>query len=126
MIVTCSYPYGVIISNLKKWKKIGVIACNTCARVCETGGKKAMTKLAERLRANGFNVVDEDVLPMACNIDLAKKGDYKADIIVIMACDSGLATFQSIYPNKRIVSANKTIGLGSRERNGKIFITKKI
>jgi hypothetical protein len=126
MIVTIANPYGVIKGMLKKWKKIGVVACNTCARVCETGGKEAMTRLVERLRADGFEVVDEDVVPMACNLDLAKKGDYKGDMLVIMACDSGFATFQSLYPNKRIVTANKTVGLGSRDRNGNIFITEKI
>lgn len=126
MIITCSYPYGVIKGKLKKWKKIGVVACNTCARVCETGGKEAMTKLVERLRADGFEIVDEDVAPMACNLDIARKGNYKGDIIVIMACDCGLATFQALYPSKRIVSANKTVGLGSRDRYGNIYIVEKI
>jgi hypothetical protein len=126
MIVTNARPYAVLKGMLKKWKKIGVVACNSCARACETGGKKAMNELAERLRSDGFDVVDEDVVPMACNLDLVKKGDYKGDIIVIMACDSGLATFQALYRTKRIISANKTVGLGSRDRNGNIFITEKI
>jgi hypothetical protein len=126
MIVTIANPYGVIKGMLKKWKKISVVACNTCARVCETGGKEAMIKLVERLRADGFEVVDDKVVPMACNLDIIKKGDYNGDIIVIMACDSGLACFQSLFPNKRTVTANKTVGLGSRDRNGNIFVTEKI
>ena len=38
MIITNMKPYGVIRGSLRKWKKIGLIACNSCARVCETGG----------------------------------------------------------------------------------------
>ena len=126
MIVTCSYPYEIIKGKLRRWKKIDVVACNSCARACETGGKEAMVKLVERLRADGFEVVGEHVVPIAFNLDMAKKGDYNGDIIVIMACDSGLVSFQSLYPNKRIVAANKTVGLGSRDRNGNIFITEKM
>lgn len=125
MIVTTSIPYGVVKGMLKKWKKIGVVACNSCARTCETGGKKILEEYVQRLRNDGFEVVDEDLVPMACYIDLAKKGDYKGDYLIILACDSGVATYQSIFPTKRIIPANNTIGLGSRDRNGNIYITKK-
>ena len=53
MIVMSCKPYGIIKGNLKKWKKIGIISCNTCARACETGGKEKMEELAERLKADG-------------------------------------------------------------------------
>jgi hypothetical protein len=126
MIITIARPYGVIKGLLKKWKKISVVACNSCARACETGGKKSMEKLVEKLRNDGFEIVDEDVVPMACNVDFAKKGDYNGDMFVVMACDSGVATFQSLYRSKRIIAANKTIGLGSKDRHGNLFVTKKI
>ena len=42
MIITSYKPYGVIRSMLKKWKKVGVISCNSCARACETGGREKM------------------------------------------------------------------------------------
>ena len=126
MIVTVARSYGVIRSMLKKWKKIGIVACNSCARACETGGKQSLETLSERLRTDGFEIVEEDVVPMACNVDLAKKGDYQADILIIMACDSGVTTYETLYPAKRIIPANKTIGLGSRDRNGNIYVMKKI
>ncbi len=50
MIVTSCKPYGIVKGMLKKWKKTGVIACNSCARACETGGKEKMEELAERLK----------------------------------------------------------------------------
>ncbi len=125
MIITSSKPYGVVRGMLKKWKKTGIVSCNSCSRVCETGGRKSMEELAERLRSDGFEVVDEDLVPMACNIDLAKKKDYKGDVLVILACDSGVVTYQTLFPSKRIIQALDTIGLGSRDGRGNIYLMKK-
>ena len=59
MIVTSCKPYGIIKGMLKKWKKTGVIACNSCARACETGGRARMEELSERLMSDGFNIVEK-------------------------------------------------------------------
>ena len=125
MIVTNSKPYGVLKGMLKKWKKIGIVSCNSCARACETGGREKMEEVAERLKNDGYEVVDTELVPMACNIDLVKKPDYKADMLIVLACDCGVCTVQSLFPNKLVVSANDTIGLGARDRTGNIFIMKK-
>lgn len=118
MIITCSYPYGIIKAQLKKYKKIAIVACNSCAKACETGGPEAMEKLAERLRADGFDVMEEEIVPLACMIDLAKKHDYKADILVILGCKSGVITFQENFPKKTIIPGTVTIGIGARGTNG--------
>jgi hypothetical protein len=110
---------------LKKWKKIGIVSCNSCARACETGGKEKMEELANRLKQDGFNVVDMEVVPMACNIDAVKKPQYVADMLVALACDSGVCTLQTLFPNKVVVSALDTIGLGARDVQGNIFLMKK-
>ena len=125
MIVTSSKPYGVIKGMLKKWKKIGIVSCNSCARVCETGGKAKADELAARLRQDGFDVVDVEVLPMACNVDAAKGPNYKGDLLVVLACDSGAYTLQSVFPTKVIIPALDTTGLGARDTQGDIFIMKK-
>lgn len=125
MIVTSSKPYGVIKGMLKKWKKIGIVSCNSCARVCETGGKAKADELAARLRQDGFDVVDVEVLPMACNVDAARRPNYKGDLLVVLACDSGAYTLQSVFPTKVIIPALDTTGLGARDTQGDIFIMKK-
>ena len=125
MIVTSLKPYGVIRGMLKKWKKVGIVSCNSCARVCETGGKEKMDELAARLKQDGFNVVDMELLPMACAVDAAKKPNYQADYLVVLACDSGVCTLQSLFPNKIVVPALDTIGLGARDVQGNIFLMKK-
>jgi len=110
---------------LRKWKTVGVVSCNSCARACETGGKEKMEELANRLRQDGFQVVDTELLPMACNIDAAKKPSYQADYLVVLACDSGVCTLQSLFPSKVAVSALDTIGLGARDVQGNIFLMRK-
>jgi ferredoxin len=125
MIVTYSKPYDVIKAELRKWKKIGIISCNSCARVCETGGRKKLEEMAERLKNDGYEVVDTELVPMACMIDLIKKHDYQAEILLVLACDSGVFTAQSLFPNKLVFPANDTIGLGAQDREGNIFIMKK-
>ncbi len=125
MIVTSLKPYGMIRGMLRKWKSVGIVSCNSCARVCETGGKEKMEELANRLKQDGFQVTDTELLPMACNIDAAKKPDYKADYLVILACDSGVCTLQSLFPNKVVVPALDTIGIGARDVQGNIFLMRK-
>src|SRR3989304_5047909 len=112
MIITSSKPYGVVRGMLKKWKKIGIVSCNSCARACETGGKEKMEELAERLKKDGFEVVDVELVPMACNIEAVKKPEYQADFLVVLACDSGVCTVQTLFPNKIVIPALDTIGLG--------------
>ena len=125
MIVTSLKPYGMIRGMLRKWKTVGVVSCNSCARACETGGKEKMEELANRLKQDGFQVMDTELLPMACNIDAAKKPDYKADYLVVLACDSGVCTLQSLFPNKVVIPALDTIGIGARDVQGNIFLMKR-
>jgi hypothetical protein len=125
MIVTSMKPYGMIRGMLRKWKSVGVVSCNSCARACETGGKEKMEELANRLKQDGFQVLDTELLPMACNIDAAKRPDYKADYLVVLACDSGVCTLQSLFPNKVVVPALDTIGIGARDVQGNIFLMRK-
>lgn len=126
MIVTNSKPYGIIRGSLRKWKKIGVVACNSCARACETGGREKLDALAERLRKDGFNVTDVHLVPMTCNIDLVKKPEYTSDELVILACDSGVATYQMLFTDKKIIPGLNTIGIGARDSEGNIFLMKPI
>ena len=125
MIVTFSKPYGIIKGMLKKYNTIGLLSCNSCARLCETGGQAKMDNLAERLKKDGYEVVGSDLVPMVCNIDAVKRRDYAAKILLVLACDAGVFTVQSLFPNKNVVAANDTIGLGARDNTGNIFMMRK-
>jgi ferredoxin len=125
MIITSTKPYGIVKGKLRKWKKIGIISCNSCARVCETGGREKMEELAERLKKDGYNIVQMDLIPMTCNVDMIKRPEYDADDLVILACDAGVFNFQTVFPSKKIIAANNTIGFGARDGQGNIFLMKK-
>ncbi len=84
-----------------------------------------MEELAARLKADGFDVTDTDLVPMACNLDLAKRTEYKSDYLIVLACDSGVCTFQSVFPSKVVVPALDTIGLGARDGQGNIYLMRK-
>lgn len=125
MIVTYGKPYGVIKGKLKKYNKIGIISCNSCARACETGGRARMDELEERLKKDGYDIVGSDLIPMVCNIDAVKRHENEAKSLLVLACDAGVFTVQSIFPNKSVIAASDTIGLGARDSFGRIFLMKK-
>jgi hypothetical protein len=124
MIVTSLKPYGVIEGWLQEGDRVGVVSCNSCARVCETGGRIGMDEMAVRLRDDGFSVVDEDLLPMCCNLDTVSKAEYAGDVLVVLACDSGVYTLEKLYPEKKVIAALNTIGLGARGASGIIYMMK--
>ncbi len=84
-----------------------------------------MEELAERLKRDGFNIVQTDLIPMACNINLVKKPEYDADDLVILGCDAGVFTYQMVFPSKKIIAALNTIGFGARDGQGNIFLMKR-
>jgi hypothetical protein len=122
MIITSTRPYGIIKGMLRKWKKIGIVSCNSCARVCETGGKQKAEELAERLRKDGYDVVDINVIPMVCSINLSKKPNYESDVLVVLACDSGVYTLQTLFPTKKVIPGLNTVGIGARDGTGNLFL----
>ena len=125
MIITETKPYGIIRGMLKKRKKTGIISCNSCARACETGGRAKMEELAERLKKDEFNILQTELVPMACNVDLIKKPELTADELLLLACDAAVFTFQMIFPSKKVIPALNTIGVGARDGQGNIFLMKK-
>ncbi len=84
-----------------------------------------MDEMAERFKSDGFNVTITELVPMVCNIDAVKRHEYNADYLVVLACDSGVFTVQSIFPDKVVVPALDTKGLGARDGEGNIFLMKK-
>jgi hypothetical protein len=124
MIITESKPFGMIKAQLNKKDKIGIVSCNSCVRICETGGKEAMKELADRLKKEGFNVVDMDLIGMACDFDQLKKDELKGDITIALACDAGVYNLKKLFPNRKIVQALDTVGLGAYDEKGDLNLVK--
>ena len=120
MIITYSKTYESIKSQLCKEDKIEIAACNACAKICETGGQDKMNELAEKLEKDGFNVVDKTLIPRACSIDMARGLKHKKDVLIILACDAGVYVLKKLFPEKKVINALNTIGLGTKDDKGKI------
>ena len=58
-------------------------------------------------------------------MDLAKKPNYQSDMLVVLACDSGVFTIQTLFPSKIVVPALETIGVGARDAQGNLFVMRK-
>jgi len=126
MIVTKSHPYSKIKSQLKKSDKIGIISCNACSRLCGTGGEKLMQQLANKLKKDGFNIVDMDLIGIPCDFDQLQKSQLHGNVQLVMACDAGVYNLKKLFPKHKIIGTNKTLGIGAHESGKKITIIKKI
>jgi len=125
MIITELKPYGLIKSELNKKDNIGIVACNSCARMCETGGKEAMDKLALKLKQDGFNVVDTDLIGIACDFDQLKEDELQGDVTIVLACDAGVYNLKKLFPKRKIISGLDTVGLGAWDQKGNLTLVKK-
>jgi len=125
MIIQKSLPYSRIKSQLKKSDKIGVISCNACARLCGVGGEKPMQQLASKLKKDGFKVVDTDLIGTPCDYDLLNKSQLHGNVQIVMACDAGIYNLKKLFPKHKIISSNKTIGLGVHDKGRNLKLIRK-
>lgn len=125
MIITKSNPIIKIIKGIKKSDKIGVVSCNSCARLCDTGGEEGMKKLSEILKKKGFSVVDNDLIGMPCHFDQLKKDELKGDVTIALTCDAGIYNLKKLFPKRKIVQGLSTIGLAAIGKLGDIKLVRK-
>ena len=124
MTITKSKPYKKIKSLLKKSDKIWLISCNSCARVCKTGGEQGAKILAEKLKKDGFQVCGISIVAMPCVLELMAREKIKADVIILLSCVSGVFNAKKVFKGKKIVNALKTIGLGVRDNKDNFSLVK--
>jgi len=124
MIITEMKPFGMIKSKLNISDKIGIVSCNSCPRICETGGEEAMKKIKNRLKKEGFNIVDNDLIGRACDFDLLKKDELNGDTTIVLSCDAGVYNLKKLFPKRKIINALDTIGLGVFDHKGNLTLIK--
>lgn len=123
MIITKSLPYNKIKSKLDKNKTVGIVGCNTCARMCKTGDKKAMLNLKRRLKKDKFKVVDMDLVPVACCEDNIAREKYEGDITIVLACDGGVRNVKKF--SKKAIPGLITMGVGAWNSKGNYTLVKR-
>ena len=97
MIGTSVKPELEIREAMDNYKKIGVVGCNGCAKVCNTGGEPQVAAMSERLRSLGKDVILEVTPERTCYINhtlAAFEGKDKeldeADALLVLGCGGAL------------------------------------
>jgi len=124
MIITKKIPYPEIKKQLKKSDKIGIISCNACARMCKTGGEARLEEIGDKLKKDGFNVVDMDLIGTPCDLNQLNKSQLHGNVQIILACDAGIFNLKKVFPKHKIISGTKTIGIGAHD-GCKVYLVKK-
>ena len=127
MIITEKKPFGLIKAALNnvRARKILIVSCDMCARICETGGSKGAIELKERLEKEGYKVDKILIFGPLCNERIVKSflADKKieSDTIIVLACDAGAFCIKKLFPKKNIINALDTKALGVTGENGEIY-----
>ncbi|MDP6630269.1 MAG: hypothetical protein QGH29_04760 [Kiritimatiellia bacterium] len=78
--------------------------------------------MADKLSADGFNVVSRELLPVACSLEqltalLDDEGNRKLfeeiDVIIPLSCQRGIESAKDILPGLSILRVTETLGTGS-------------
>ena len=116
------FDYDTLKSKLNPEDKIIVVSCNNCAKKCKgLGGRPGLAALADKLEADGFNVLRRELIGIACSVDLnakrtkedvTKKLFEQATVIIPLSCEEGEAAAEMAYPNAKVMKVTKTVGCG--------------
>lgn len=114
--------YDSVKSKLKPEDKIIVLSCNNCAKKCNgLGGRPGLAALADKLEADGFNVIHRELIGLACSVDLnikrtkedaTRKFFEEANVIIPLSCEEGEAAAEMVYSNAKVMPVTKTVGCG--------------
>ena len=82
-------------------------------------------QLANKLKKDGFSVVDVDLIGNPCNYDLLNKSQLHGNVQIVMACDAGVYNLKKLFPKHKIIAANKTIGLGMHDKGRNLKVVRR-
>jgi ferredoxin len=68
MIGTTKKPLEEVLEVLAPYRKVAVVGCDGCAKVCATGGVEEVADLAKTLKEQGKDIVFEATPERTCNV----------------------------------------------------------
>ena len=117
------FDYEGLKARLKGDDRIVVLSCDACARHSDgLGGQAGMDSLADKLLADGFNVISRQLLAVACSADQLNDrlrnqaiGEIcrTADVIIPLSCQKGLDRAGQVLPNIPVLTVTRTLGKGT-------------
>ncbi|MCC6013095.1 MAG: methylenetetrahydrofolate reductase C-terminal domain-containing protein [Candidatus Verstraetearchaeota archaeon] len=115
-----------LLDYVKKYNKIFVIGCGTCATKCQTGGEKEVEELVNKIK-NMNKIAIGKVVESPCDLRVLKRDlmNYKneindAEVIVALCCGVGAQTI-SEFSNKEVIPGLDTLFIGMVERIGRFY-----
>lgn len=127
MIVARDRDYPELLEALRG-RKVGIWACNTCARLCNgVGGRDSADALAAKLAEDGVEVVSVGHTSASC-IDSKVEAGRDAmlaggpDVIVALTCSIGARRAESSFGVK-CLNPVETLGCGYFPKDGGPVLT---
>ena len=111
MVVARGMDYGDVLDSLKG-RKVALWTCNTCARLCGVGGSDALCRLADRLEADGIDIVSIGHTSASCIMSKVSgrlSGDF--DVVLSLTCDIGSRCVREGYGTD-VINPLVTLGPG--------------
>lgn len=115
--------YDALVAQLTPEDRIVILSCDSCARQSDgLGGAGGLESLADRLVADGFNVVRRELLPVACSPehlrDRLQDADTRklfigADVVIPLSCRAGASRATELLSDLKILKVTETLGRGS-------------
>ncbi|MDR0778578.1 MAG: hypothetical protein LBE48_03970 [Methanomassiliicoccaceae archaeon] len=126
MMIARNTEYEDIL-NAVKGRKVTVWSCNTCAKLCNgVGGNQAADKLADKLRADGVNVVSSTSVSAACLMSKVtpRTADIAdlTDVVISLTCDIGVICAANAF-KKDVLAPLTTLGTGYVNDDGSLIVT---
>ena len=127
------YTYEDLKSKLMPGERILVLSCDSCAKLNNgLGGGEGAEKLARKLRDDGFDVIHQELLNVACSPGELKerltgmkvrKLFEGADVIIPLSCSAGIERVKEAVPKLRILRVTETLGLGTYSPETGVHLT---
>lgn len=126
MIVGERKSFEEIRSSLSGYRKILLVGCGTCVKVCFAGGDKEVAVLASQLnivnnRAAKKTSITELTVERQCEnefVDEVGRAFKGHDAIMSMACGAGVQMLAARFPKTPVLPAVNTTFLGLLDRQG--------
>ncbi len=95
--------------------------CNTCARLCNVGGKEIAESLASRLSSDGVDVTGVASSSACCLMSksdrMAQDVDGTYDLVIALCCDAGVINAET-STGVEVLKVLWTYGPGYMDRDG--------
>jgi hypothetical protein len=116
------YDYETLKTKLKPGDRVAIVSCDSCAKQCDgLGGEQGLKSLADKLAADGFPVVYQELVRVACSAELVsasladggRQALEDADAVIHLPCCAGVEQARQVLPGLKILEVTRTLGKGT-------------